>query len=509
METLKPPQMLKEKSTTTRNFVARQQSITRGTASSRAKAVKPIDTHNNLSQRRLSVRTRNPSLTNMTTHTIQRRSSLSMHDKLLPSSSTLQERKISVDRSLSSNSSSSSVSTRVHSSCSKKETVTTPDLFKYDDDAVHAETDNQQIQMNPLETPVTLEEIPELPTTASPTTSTMIINSFMPIICTACNQKIKTSKSESSTNSIKHETSSSEDIMTMVRTRSNTPTSPIPTRNSNNYSIPEEQVEQEQPENLEQWNKLIQQQQRVLEFINHDQTNMMTLSNTEFNKSDTTNILETQLELLKRFETLLLFSTSHLTPQVNSSTNEITVEPELPITNWQTKIEYSITRFKWNFSQLFGTVVGTAQLEEQAFDTLGYTEHIVVSGVCVTTEPGLLPKKLQKYYPNRGQLIYHKYVIYVSRKQRLDVFTLLHVNQWQKDNLVKQCQFKENTTSCKTEFSLIHRRHHCRSCGHLFCQTHCSNLLPLFISNEQERGEWSRVCDTCFYARIDPQFITK
>ncbi|KAG2230708.1 hypothetical protein INT48_003715 [Thamnidium elegans] len=451
--------MQKEKSTTTRNFVARQQSITRGTASSRAKAVKPIDTHNNLSQRRLSVRTRNPSLTNMTTHTIHRRSSLSMHDKLVPSSSTLPERKISIDRSLSSNSSSSSVSTRVHSSCSKKETVTTPDFFKYDDDAVHAEKDNQQKQMNPLETP--------------------------------------------------HETSSNEDIMTMVRTRSNSPTSPIPTRNSNNYSIPEEQIDQEQPDNLEQWNKLIQQQQKVLEFINLDQTNMMTLSSTEFNKSDRNDILETQLELLKRFETLLLFSTCHLTPQVNSSTNEIIVEPELPITNWQTKIEYNITRLKWNFSQLFGTVVGTAQLEEQAFDALGYTDHIVVSGVCVTTEPGLLPKKLQKYYPNRGQLIYHKYVIYVSRKQRLDVFTLLHVNQWQKDNLVKQCQFKENIASCKTEFSLIHRRHHCRSCGHLFCQTHCSNLLPLFISSGQERGEWSRVCDTCFYARIDPQFITK
>ncbi|KAI8076286.1 hypothetical protein BDF21DRAFT_495007 [Thamnidium elegans] len=506
METLKLSQMQKEKSTTTRNFVARQQSITRGTASSRAKAVKPIDTHNNLSQRRLSVRTRNPSLTNMTTHTIHRRSSLSMHDKLVPSSSTLPERKISIDRSLSSNSSSSSVSTRVHSSCSKKETVTTPDFFKYDDDAVHAEKDNQQKQMNPLETPVILEEIPELPTI---TTTTMINNSFMPIICTACNQKINISKSESSSNSIKHETSSNEDIMTMVRTRSNSPTSPIPTRNSNNYSIPEEQIDQEQPDNLEQWNKLIQQQQKVLEFINLDQTNMMTLSSTEFNKSDRNDILETQLELLKRFETLLLFSTCHLTPQVNSSTNEIIVEPELPITNWQTKIEYNITRLKWNFSQLFGTVVGTAQLEEQAFDALGYTDHIVVSGVCVTTEPGLLPKKLQKYYPNRGQLIYHKYVIYVSRKQRLDVFTLLHVNQWQKDNLVKQCQFKENIASCKTEFSLIHRRHHCRSCGHLFCQTHCSNLLPLFISSGQERGEWSRVCDTCFYARIDPQFITK
>lgn len=178
METVKPQ---KEKSNSTRNLTGRKHSIMRGTASSRAKAVKSIDTHNNLQQRRLSVRTKTPSLTNLV-HNLpqQRRSSCSIIEKPAPSPSSLvssptvvssrsPERKISVDRSMSSsNSSSSSVSTRVHSSCSKKATVTTPEFFKYNEEMVavvvadaHAaeEQENQQIQMNPLETPVVLEEV--------------------------------------------------------------------------------------------------------------------------------------------------------------------------------------------------------------------------------------------------------------------------------------------------------------------------------------------------------------
>ena len=35
-------------------------------------------------------------------------------------------------------------------------------------------------------------------------------------------------------------------------------------------------------------------------------------------------------------------------------------------------------------------------------------------------------------------------------------------------------------------------------CGHIFCNTHSSNRLPLFDA-QNSKAEWSRVCDTCFY----------
>lgn len=217
--------------------------------------------------------------------------------------------------------------------------------------------------------------------------------------------------------------------MSMVRTRSQSPTSPIPTRGHNRSVLgcsAEDQVIIEEPEEMDEeeaqivsaegvvsteeaqvviadeeqqqtkednvalWNKLLQHQKNVVEFINHDQETMITLSNTT-ETNDTRVILEAQVELLKRFETMLLLSRM-TPPQVSASTNEITVEPKLPITSWQTKIEYSLTQFKWNLSQWFGTIVGTAQLEQKAYDSFGNTDDIIISGVCVTTEPGLLPK---------------------------------------------------------------------------------------------------------------------
>lgn len=101
------------------------------------------------------------------------------------------------------------------------------------------------------------------------------------------------------------------------------------------------------------------------------------------------------MELLKRFESLLLLSSLPV-PQLVTTPLPVVDENEqerpLPIASWQTQFEYRLTRFKWNISQWFGTLVGDGQIEEQEFDTLGYTKTVVISGVCVTTEPGLLPK---------------------------------------------------------------------------------------------------------------------
>lgn len=218
-------------------------------------------------------------------------------------------------------------------------------------------------------------------------------------ICAACNRNVKISDSSSSCTSqkssihkreINTSTSSSEDIMVMVRTRSNSPTSPIPTRRSSGRRF-DELIHHD---NKDRWNELLIQQQKILEFINMNSDNMMTLSSTEYSPGDETFILETQVELLKRFESFLLLSSfppqSVTIPVPVISENE--QESSLPIASWQTQFEYGLTRFKWNISQWFGTLVGDGQIEEQEFDTLGYTKTVVISGVCVTTEPGLLPK---------------------------------------------------------------------------------------------------------------------
>lgn len=48
---------------------------------------------------------------------------------------------------------------------------------------------------------------------------------------------------------------------------------------------------------------------------------------------------------------------------------------------------------------------------------------------------------------------------------------------------------------CSNKFTLLNRRHHCRSCGGIFCQEHSSRYIPL-----PDLGilEPVRVCDNCF-----------
>ncbi|KAL6073700.1 Rho guanine nucleotide exchange factor (GEF) 17 [Balamuthia mandrillaris] len=61
---------------------------------------------------------------------------------------------------------------------------------------------------------------------------------------------------------------------------------------------------------------------------------------------------------------------------------------------------------------------------------------------------------------------------------------------WRPDSEVDCCQL------CETKFTLITRRHHCRSCGDIFCDACSSHKLPVFSSTRK-----SRVCHTCFDLR--------
>lgn len=65
---------------------------------------------------------------------------------------------------------------------------------------------------------------------------------------------------------------------------------------------------------------------------------------------------------------------------------------------------------------------------------------------------------------------------------------------WAKDETAITCRH------CNAAFSLIRRRHHCRNCGYIFCQSCTFRTQPL--PNRQIFHE-VRVCDDCYYALLE------
>eukprot|EP00013_Stygamoeba_regulata_P029505 CAMPEP_0177646040 /NCGR_PEP_ID=MMETSP0447-20121125/9564_1 /TAXON_ID=0 /ORGANISM="Stygamoeba regulata, Strain BSH-02190019" /LENGTH=1013 /DNA_ID=CAMNT_0019148551 /DNA_START=85 /DNA_END=3126 /DNA_ORIENTATION=+ len=59
---------------------------------------------------------------------------------------------------------------------------------------------------------------------------------------------------------------------------------------------------------------------------------------------------------------------------------------------------------------------------------------------------------------------------------------------------------------CGMKFSLMNRKHHCRKCGHIFCQAHSNQKLPLDANGQPTilGGSMQRVCDNC-YAEVSSQ----
>lgn len=62
---------------------------------------------------------------------------------------------------------------------------------------------------------------------------------------------------------------------------------------------------------------------------------------------------------------------------------------------------------------------------------------------------------------------------------------------WAPDSIATHC------TACKKEFNLTRRKHHCRSCGEIFCRACSDHNLPLLNENGQ-LGKPVRVCLSCF-----------
>ncbi|XP_050099838.1 RUN and FYVE domain-containing protein 2 isoform X4 [Anopheles aquasalis] len=66
---------------------------------------------------------------------------------------------------------------------------------------------------------------------------------------------------------------------------------------------------------------------------------------------------------------------------------------------------------------------------------------------------------------------------------------------WTPDKIVSKC------TGCEKEFSITRRKHHCRSCGKIFCSGCSEHVAPLPVAMDQQSkdgGRPVRVCDHCW-----------
>lgn len=67
-------------------------------------------------------------------------------------------------------------------------------------------------------------------------------------------------------------------------------------------------------------------------------------------------------------------------------------------------------------------------------------------------------------------------------------------SQWAQDSEASAC------TACVREFGLARRKHHCRSCGGIFCDGCSDNKMQLPSSSKP-----MRVCDSCYTLLINKQ----
>ena len=65
----------------------------------------------------------------------------------------------------------------------------------------------------------------------------------------------------------------------------------------------------------------------------------------------------------------------------------------------------------------------------------------------------------------------------------------IKAEHWVKDELAETCKL------CRLKFTLTERKHHCRLCGQIFCQS-CSRFETEIATSNATKPV--RVCNTCF-----------
>lgn len=181
-----------------------------------------------------------------------------------------------------------------------------------------------------------------------------------------------------------------------------------------------------------------------------------------------------------------------------------------------------IQKMRWEIGMFVGGGVGTGHIIHSYQDKLNGID-MMIAGTGTTSTPyrGYHPYSDQEDEPEEQaqtttfsispsihhiRLYQHQYILHLSSRDRQTRFSLLPKCLWVPDHETNQCQFQQTKRNlrCSTRFSFFQRKHHCRRCGFIVCQRHSANRLPLFNASKiySTTGQWSRVCDNCFYDLI-------
>ncbi|KAG7279164.1 hypothetical protein CRUP_022359, partial [Coryphaenoides rupestris] len=158
----------------------------------------------------------------------------------------------------------------------------------------------------------------------------------------------------------------------------------------------------------------------------------------------------------------------HRERQLQQLETDLKIEKE-----WRQTLQNDLERERDNVSQLSAQALQISGLKKE-FHRL-HDENIQLKSICEDQEQALeeLGSKL--------------------RESKLKIEDIKEANKalqggqvWLKDKDASHCKL------CEKEFSISRRKHHCRNCGEIFCNSCSDNELPLPASPKPVR-----VCDTC------------
>uniref|UniRef100_A0A4W6G0B8 RUN and FYVE domain containing 2 n=1 Tax=Lates calcarifer TaxID=8187 RepID=A0A4W6G0B8_LATCA len=159
----------------------------------------------------------------------------------------------------------------------------------------------------------------------------------------------------------------------------------------------------------------------------------------------------------------------HREKQLQQLETDLKIERE-----WRQTLQNDLDRERETVAQLSTEALQINGLKKE-FHHL-QDENIQLKTICEDQERALeeLGSKLSEYV--------HKYALCIMMKLRLQTGGQV----WLKDKEASHCKL------CEKEFSISRRKHHCRNCGEIFCNSCSDNELPLPASPKPVR-----VCDTC------------
>ncbi|CAO3595846.1 unnamed protein product [Absidia cylindrospora] len=195
----------------------------------------------------------------------------------------------------------------------------------------------------------------------------------------------------------------------------------------------------------------------------------------------------------------------------NDTTTKMVLQQQPPSTSVLSDLEQWTEMVRLTLGRWF-TDLNHGHLEHYEKDADGSITTMTITGYVITMEPDLIHQPSSSTLTDEKRIQQHRYTLCLGQEERQHTFSAMASSSsdcWTPDDQVDRCQFKNKNTSvpCDCEFDWMNRRHHCRSCGDIFCKTHSSNRLPLFTKKQPNQIKWSRVCDSCCYDLVGTSLV--